>query len=398
MTAVADRGPETFLRTLRSAVSGTVRSPRKRGRIKGGWGTGQVVLIAVVVALNLLGLAMVLSASSVSSLYDGTDTWYHFRRQGTWIGLGTIALITMRSIDYQLLRKLIPVAVGGTVLLLVVVLIPGIGVEAKGATRWIGMGPIAFQPTELLKITMVLYTADLLDRRQHHLASPAKTLVPVLSVFGACAFLVLIQPDLGTVIVAGGITLAVLFAGGVALGPLAATSAVGGGLALTLAMTAEYRRNRLLAFLDPWDDPLNTGYQTIQSLVGVANGGITGVGIGEGRSKWGYLPEAHTDFIYAVVGEEMGFVGSVLVLALFASLAVVGIRIALRAPDRFGTLTAIGIVAWLILQALVNIGTVVGVLPITGVPLPFVSFGGTSLLVGMAAVGMLLNIGRQGQA
>ena len=192
--------------------------------------------------------------------------------------------------------------------------------------------------------------------------------------------------------------MAVLFAGGVQLAPLFATTLAGGALAMTLAMTEGYRRNRLLAFLDPWEDPLNTGYQTIQSLVGVASGGVTGVGLGEGRAKWGYLPEAHTDFIYAVVGEEMGFIGSVMVLALFATLAAVGVRIALRAPDRFGTLVAIGIVVWLVLQALVNVGTVVGVLPITGLPLPFVSFGGTSLVVGMAAIGLLLNIGRQGSA
>ena len=341
---------------------------------------------------------MVLSASSVSSLYDGTDTWYHFRRQGTWIALGTISLLTFRLVDYQILRRLVPVALGGTILLLMAVLVPGIGVEAKGATRWIGLGPIAFQPTELLKITMVLYTADLLDKRDNALHLAGRSLVPVLIVFSGCGVLVLMQPDLGTVIVVGGITIGVLFAGGVALGPLLGASAVGGGLALVLAMTADYRRDRLLAFLDPWEDPLNTGYQTIQSLVGVANGGMTGVGIGEGRAKWGYLPEAHTDFIYAVVGEEMGFVGSVMVLALFASLGVVGVRIALRAPDRFGMLVAIGIVVWLLLQAVVNVGTVVGVLPITGVPLPFVSFGGTSLLVGMASVGVLLNIGRQGRA
>lgn len=396
MTAISGPNAPPFLRSLKGAVSATMRTPGARQ--DGGWGTGQVVVVVVVVALNLLGLAMVLSASSVSSLYDGTDTWYHFRRQGTWIALGTIALLTFRLVDYRFLRRLVPVALGGTIILLVAVLAPGIGTEAKGATRWIGIGPIAFQPTELLKITMVMYTADLLAKREHALHLASQTLVPVLIVFSGCGILVLMQPDLGTVIVAGGITVGVLFAGGVALGPLLGASTVGGSLALILSMTADYRRDRLLAFLDPWEDPLNTGYQTIQSLVGVANGGVTGVGIGEGRAKWGYLPEAHTDFIYAVVGEEMGFVGSVMVLALFASLAVVGIRIALRAPDRFGMLVAVGIVVWMLLQAVVNVGAVVGVLPITGVPLPFVSFGGTSLLVGMASMGVLLNIGRQGRA
>lgn len=395
MTAV--QAPRTgFVKTAGRALLGTVRAPRPdRG---GAWGTAQVVVVVAVAALNLLGLAMVLSASSVSSLYEGTDTWFHFRRQATWIGLGTVALLIARSVDYQALRKLIPAALAATVVALLVVKVPGFGVEAKGATRWIAVGPVTFQPTELLKLTMVLYTADLLARREHHLDRPERTLLPVLAVFGFCGMLVMAQPDLGSLIVVGGITMAVLFAGGVRLAPLAGTMLVGGGLAMTLAMTEGYRRNRLLAFLDPWEDPLNTGYQTIQSLVGVASGGVTGVGLGEGRAKWGYLPEAHTDFIYAVVGEEMGFVGSVMVLALFATLAAVGVRIALRAPDRFGTLVAIGIVVWLVLQALVNVGTVVGLLPITGLPLPFVSFGGTSVVVGMAAIGLLLNIGRQGSA
>ncbi len=364
----------------------------------GGWGTAQIVVIVAVVALVVVGLAMVLSASSVSSLYDGTDTWFHFRRQGMWLGLGTVALLVARSIDYQHWRQLIPVALGVTLVTLLVVLVPSIGIEAKGATRWIAVGPLSFQPTELLKLTMVLYTADLLAKRERALDQPLHTIGPVLLVFAVCAFLVMLQPDLGSVIVVGGITLTMLFAGGVALGPLLGVSAAGVGLALVLTMTEAYRRDRLLAFLDPWEDPLNAGYQTIQSLVGVANGGVTGVGIGEGRAKWGYLPEAHTDFIYAVVGEEMGFVGSVMVLSLFLVVAALGIRIALRAPDRFGTLVALGIVAWLVIQALVNIGTVVGVLPITGVPLPFVSFGGTSLVAGMAAVGVMLNIGRQGEA
>ena len=395
MTAV--QAPRTgFVRTAGRALLGTVRAPRPERT--GSWGTAQVIVVVAVAALNLLGLAMVLSASSVSSLYEGTDTWFHFRRQGTWIGLGTIALLIARAVDYQALRKLIPAALVATVLALLVVKVPGFGVEAKGATRWIAVGPITFQPTELLKLTMVLYTADLLARRESHLDRPARTLLPVLAVFGFCGMLVMAQPDLGSLIVVGGITMAVLFAGGVQLAPLFSTMVVGGALAMTLAMTEGYRRNRLLAFLDPWEDPLNTGYQTIQSLVGVASGGVTGVGLGEGRAKWGYLPEAHTDFIYAVVGEEMGFIGSVMVLALFATLAAVGVRIALRAPDRFGTLVAIGIVVWLVLQALVNVGTVVGVLPITGLPLPFVSFGGTSLVVGMAAIGLLLNIGRQGSA
>ena len=395
VTGPVARTESTFRAAIR-AVSATIGASRTEPRSR--LGTGQLTLLIVVAALNLIGLAMVLSASSVTSLYQGTSTWYHFTRQGIWIALGTIAMGITWKVDYHFWRRTIPFALGVTLVMLSAVLVPGIGVAVNGSSRWIRVGPLGLQPTELLKLTMVLYTADLLARRQHQLRDPSRTLVPVLLVFAASSFLVLLQPDLGSGLVVGGVTIGVLFAGGVALGPLAGCAAVGGTLAAVLSMTEGYRRDRLLAFLDPWEDPLNTGYQTIQSMVGIASGGVTGVGVGQGRAKWGFLPESHTDFIFAVVAEEMGLVGGLLVLSLFVMIAAVGVRIALRAPDRFGMLVAIGIVIWMTLQAVVNVGAVVGVLPITGVTLPFVSFGGTSLLVGMAAVGLLLNIGRQGNA
>ncbi|MFN3217094.1 MAG: putative lipid II flippase FtsW [Acidimicrobiales bacterium] len=367
-------------------------------RDPGGWGTAQVVVIILVALLNIIGLAMVLSVSSVTATIEGNDTWYYFVRQSLWISMGTVALVVLRSIDYHIWRRFVPLALVITFAMLMAVLVPGIGLTVNGARRWLGVGPLTVQPTELFKLTMLVYTADLMARRSHVLDSPRKTLVPVLVVFGAGGALIMLQPDLGSVIVAGGITTAVLFAGGVRLAPLAGGASAGLALAAILAIAAPYRRARVMAFIDPWESPDSIGYQNIQSLVGIASGGVTGVGIGEGRVKWGYLPEAHTDFIFAVVAEEMGLVGSLLVLSLFVLIAVMGIRIALRAPDRFGTLVAIGIVVWLVTQAIVNIGAVVGVLPITGIPLPFVSFGGTSLVVGMAAVGLLLQIGRQGRA
>jgi cell division protein FtsW len=187
----------------------------------------------------------------------------------------------------------------------------------------------------------------------------------------------------------------VLFVAGVPLRPLGATVGLGAVAATALALGAGYRRARLTAFLDPWADPGNTGYQTIQSLVGIASGGLAGTGLGASRAKWGFLPYAHTDFIFAVISEELGLIGGVLVVGLFVALGVLGLRAALLAPDRFGMLVAAGITAWFLVQAFVNIGAVIGVLPITGVPLPFVSFGGSSLLVGMAAAGVLLNVARQ---
>lgn len=364
----------------------------------GGWGTAQVIVVILVALLNIIGLAMVLSVSSVTATIEGNDTWYYFVRQSLWIALGTVALVVLRSVDYHIWRRVVPLALVVTFAMLAAVLVPGVGITVNGARRWLGAGPVTVQPTELFKLTMLIYTADLMARRSHLLGDSRKTMVPVLAVFAAGALLIMVQPDLGSVIVAGGITTAVLFAGGVRLAPLAGVAATGFVIASILAVAAPYRRARLLAFIDPWESPESIGYQNIQSLVGIAGGGVTGVGIGEGRVKWGYLPEADTDFIFAVVAEEMGLVGSLLVLALFVLIAVMGIRIALRAPDRFGTLVAIGIVVWLVTQAIVNIGAVIGVLPITGIPLPFVSRGGTSLMVGMAAVGLLLQVGRQGRA
>jgi cell division protein FtsW len=205
----------------------------------------------------------------------------------------------------------------------------------------------------------------------------------------------MLQPNLGTTIILGVIVFAVLFVAGTPIKPLAVAGGVLAGLAGLLAVAAPYRMRRLMAFRDPWKDPLNTGYQTIQAQIGTANGGLWGVGLGEGRAKWGFLPFPHTDFIFAIIAEELGLLGALTVVSLFIAFGVLGIRTALRAPDRFGMLLATGVTAWILVQAFVNIGAVVGALPITGVPLPFVSFGGSSLLVLMAAAGLLLNISRQ---
>ena len=220
--------------------------------------------------------------------------------------------------------------------------------------------------------------------------------MPVLTVVGAAAFLIMLQPDLGSTIVMGAIVFSVLFVAGVPLGRLTGVFALGSAGALVLALGKTYRRNRLLAFLHPSKDPSNTTFQINQSLMGVASGRWFGVGLGESRAKWGFLPNAHTDFIFAIIAEELGLVGALLVVALFLAFAVLGIRAALQAPDRFGTLLAAGVTAWILTQAFVNIGGVVGILPITGLTLPFISFGGTSLVVTMAATGLLLNVASHG--
>ncbi|MGI8757788.1 MAG: putative lipid II flippase FtsW [Acidimicrobiales bacterium] len=356
--------------------------------------SGFVLLAALVAVLNVIGLVMVLSASSVQSLQEFGSTWNYFLKQATWLVLATVALVITAKVDYRRWRRLALPLLALSGLSLAAVLV--VGVEVNGARSWFDLGPARMQPSELAKLALLLFCADLLARRAHQLHDTRLTLRPALVVSAATASLVMLQPDLGATIVIGSIVVAVLFLAGLPLARLSGVLFVGVAGLLALAMSESYRRDRLLVFLHPTADPLNTGYQITQSLTGVASGGLFGVGLGASRAKYGFLPNAHTDFIFAIIGEELGLLGAVLVLGLFLSFAVLGVKAALRAPDRFGMLVAGGITAWVLAQALVNIGGVVGLLPITGLTLPFISFGGSSLVVTMAATGILLNIAGQG--
>jgi cell division protein FtsW len=315
-----------------------------------------------------------------------------------WLALGTVACVVVLRVDYHRWRRLATPGLLLTTVLLALVLVPGIGITVNGASRWLGYGPLSLQPSELAKLTVLLFAADLLARRAAWMDDVRLTLVPVTAVFGTIALLLMLQPNLGTTLVLGAIVCSVLWVAGTPILPLTGVGLGGLVVAAGLAMGASYRRARVTAFLHPWDDPLNTGYQNIQSLVGIANGGLTGVGIGESRAKWGFLPYAHTDFIFAIIGEELGLIGAAFVVGLFVALCVLGARAAQLAPDRFGMLLAAGITAWFGVQAFVNIGAVIGILPITGVPLPFVSYGGSSLVFSMIGAGLLLNVARQAQA
>jgi cell division protein FtsW len=255
----------------------------------------------------------------------------------------------------------------GTVGLLLLVLHPGAGTVAGGSARWIALGPVTIQPSEIAKLAVVAFAATILTRKWRTIERPMHLLVPLVPVVGVVCVLVMMQPDMGTTLIIAG---------------------------LALIMTEGYRRARFLSFLHPQADPTNRGYQLLQSLIALGSGGWLGVGLGQSRQKWMYVPNAHTDFIFSILGEELGLIGELVVLALFGGLLYAGIRIALRAPDRFGRLLAAGIVGWLGLQTLVNLGAVTGLLPVTGVPLPLVSFGGSSLVVTLAALGILVNIGR----
>jgi cell division protein FtsW len=378
-------------------VSQTIQT---KGRRLGGRPVGRrsptfVLLLALVAVLTLIGLVMVLSASSVTALYEYGSSWYHFKRQLIWVALGTTAMVVVMRVDYHRWRRFTMPLLLCSGVLMALVMVPGLGVNVNGSSRWLGYGFARIQPSELAKLAVLLFTADLLARRSDKVDDWRVTLKPVLVVSGGFAVLLMAQPNLGTTILLASIVFVMLFVSGVALKPLVASFTVAGTAAALLAVVEPYRRRRLLGFINPWKDSQNTGYQTIQSQVGIARGGITGSGLGQSRAKWGFLPFAHTDFIFAIIAEELGLIGALLVIALFVALGVAGIVTALRAPDQYGMLLATGITAWILVQAFVNVGAVVGVLPITGVPLPFVSFGGSSLVVTMAAVGLLLSVARQ---
>ncbi|MEI7622414.1 MAG: putative lipid II flippase FtsW [Actinomycetes bacterium] len=352
-------------------------------------------LWALIIALNLFGLLMILSASSVSSLYQYGSSWYQFRLQVLWFLIGCAVMFAMSRISYERLTNAMKPLLVVTAALMTAVLVPVLGVSVNGASRWIELGPLRVQPSELAKLAVIIYAADTMTRRVGQIDDWKMVLRPVAIVFSGFAALLMFQPNLGTTIILATIVLVMLFVGGVPGKALALLSGLLVAGATLFAFTEPYRFRRLMAFRDPWADPLNTGFQTIQSQIGFANGGVLGTGLGQGRAKWGFLPEAHTDFIYAIIGEELGLVGSVLIIAMFLALALFGVRTVLHARDRFGMLLATGITTWILIQAFINIGASVGVLPITGVPLPFVSAGGSSLIFTMAASGILLNIARQ---
>ena len=355
------------------------------------------VLLVLVVVLVVVGLGVTMSASSAVALSqtEAQDQWHFVKRQLVGVGLGTLALLVASRIPYRFYRKLAFPAFLLTVGLLVAVEFNGI--TEGGATRWLSVpGLTSFQPSELAKVSVVFVLAYLLERKHKLLTRFGHFIVPVGATLGIVGILVIRQPDLGTLIVIGAAAMAVIIASDtpmkfvMVLGLLAVLAAV------YLAFEADYRASRIDAFLDPYEDPSGNGYQVIQGYYALGNGGILGVGLGASRARWFYLPNAHTDFIFAIIGEETGLIGGLTVIGLFIALAVAGWVVAARAPDRFGRMVAAGVTVWLSFQALVNIGGVLGVMPITGIALPFVSYGSTALAVSMGAVGILVNIAQSG--
>jgi cell division protein FtsW len=346
----------------------------------------------------MIGLVMVLSASSVQAFKQYGTSFSYFYRQMIGVGLGVFALAFMARLDYRRLREVARPTLGLTIALLVAVLVPGIGATRGGSSRWLLIGPFSVQPSEIAKLALIVFAAHVLESKGRNLLDPVEMAVPLLPATGLITLLIMAQPDLGTTIICAGCVLAVLFLSGARLRHVALLTGAGILTVGLLGLSQSYRRDRILSFLNPWADPLNTGYHVIQGQIALGSGGLFGVGLGGSRQKWSYVPNVHTDFIYAIIGEELGLAGTILVLLLFVFFVYLGIRIARKAPDRFGFLVAGGITAWIGLQALVNMAAVSGLLPITGVPLPLISFGSSSLVVTMAGVGILLSIARRSRA
>jgi cell division protein FtsW len=345
--------------------------------------------------LVLLGLVMVLSASSVTSYASSGSAFTVVKKQALWVVIGLPAAWVAMKLPIRFYRRIGYPLLLATLLLLVAVLVPHVGLRVEGARRWIALpGGFQLQPSEPAKLALVVFGADLLTRKDKLLTRWRHLLVPLLPITLVLALLVMIEPDMGTTIVLITISCALLWVAGAPLRLFAGTGlGLGGGLAV-LAAAAPYRLARLTSFLNPFRDAQGAGYQAVQGLYALSSGGWWGLGLGASREKWFYLPNQYTDYIYAVIGEELGLIGALAVLALFAVLGYAGLRIARRCTDPFARLAAAGITAWLVSQALVNIGFVTGLLPVTGIPLPMVSFGGSSLVPTMFAVGMLASFAR----
>lgn len=351
-------------------------------------------ILTTVLAILVFGVSMVFSASYYEAGEDYGDPYYFLKRQLVWALIGLAIMLFFANLDYWKLGRLVRPMMILTVVLMVLVIIPGIGEVSHGSRRWLGLGPLNFQPSEAAKLALVIFLAQYFSGDKGLQRRFVRGVLPVLGLLALLGGLVMLQPDLGTAIVIAGTGFVMFFVSGVPLSHLAGLVAAGLPAVVLLIFSEDYRRRRFLAFLDPWKDPLGSGYHIIQGLYALGSGGLFGVGYTQSRQKYFYLPERHTDFIFAIIGEEMGFLGAMVVVLLFAVFAWRGYRVALTAPDSFSSYLAAGITSMILLQALINIGVTTSTLPITGITLPFLSFGGSSLVFSLAGIGILLNVSR----
>ena len=353
-------------------------------------------LIATIVALTLIGLIFVFSSSFAVGQQLYGDPRYFATRQLAGAGMGAIAFVVLALMDYRRLRALSPLIMALAVLGLLAVLIPGIGVEQNGARRWVQFGTALppVQPSEFTKLAVVIYIAAWLASRGDAIRHVSLGVVPFAAIVGFLGFLIMAEPDLGTAIAITCIAIAMFFLAGAAMRHILVMMAIGGGVLFSIIAVFGYGLDRFTQFVSAESDPEAGGFQILQLLIALGSGGLGGVGVGESRQKFFYVPSAHTDGVFAIIGEETGFLGAILVLALFIFLVYRGIRVAQRAPEKFGALLATGIITWIAVQAFFNIGGITRTLPLTGIPLPFISYGSSALVATMAAAGVLVSISR----
>jgi cell division protein FtsW len=353
------------------------------------------ILVITTLTLLAIGIIMVYSASAVWADYkfDG-DSFFFVKRQLLFAGVGVIAMFSIMKVDYWTWRTYSKMLLLVCFFLLIVVLIPGVGMVRNGSQSWIGVGAFSVQPSEFMKLAMIAFLAKYLSENQKDIPSFKKGLLPTLGMVMLAFGLIMLQPDLGTGAVLVGTSVIIIFVAGARISHFVGLGFLGLAGFAVLVLSAPYRIKRITSFLDPWEDPLGSGFQIIQSLLAIGPGGLLGLGLGQSRQKFFYLPEPQTDFIFAIIAEELGFIGGTFVLLLFALLLWRGVRVALGAPDLFGSFLAIGIIGMIAIQVIINIGVVTGMFPVTGITLPFLSYGGSSLTLTLMAVGVLLNISR----
>lgn len=347
---------------------------------------GDLVLAGIILSLTTFGLLMVANVSVVEAAREFGDKLYYFRLQFRWAILGIVSFLIFSKINYQIYKKFTPVLLVITIVSLILVLIPGIGIKVLGARRWLGAGPFVFQPAEMAKLSLILYLAAFLERKKSFLS-----FVITMFVF---AGLIMLEPDLGTAVILVATGFTIYFAFGA---PLLYMGLLGGaGIlgAVTMIIFSSYRRQRLMTFLNPASDPLGASYHIRQILIAIGSGGWFGLGLGRSRQKFEFLPAATTDSIFAVIAEEVGFIWSAGLIIGFFLIFWRGLRIARNSPDDFGRLLAVGLVSWIAFQTLINLSAMVAVVPLTGVPLPFISYGGSSLVLVLTGMGILMNISK----
>jgi cell division protein FtsW len=352
------------------------------------------LLFASVAALVGIGLVMIFSASSATAYAEHHDVAYYAKRQFVWLMVGLTCAYGAYRFPYHKLKRAAPYVLLASILSLALVLVPHVGLVVNGARRWIGFSALSLQPSEFAKLALVVYLAAKLSNYGDRIRSLAKGLFPLCVPVVAMAVLVLKEPDMGTASLLVMTAFAMFFGAGARLAHLGMIAIATLPPVVVTVLASSYQRARIFAFINPWRDPQNTGFHIVQSLLALGSGGLFGVGLGASRAKFFYLPEQYTDFIFSIIGEELGLIGAIAVVALFLLFAYRAIKVAMDAPDRFGFFLALGCAATIVIQAFINIGVVTSSWPVTGVPLPFISFGGSSLIVNLVAVALILNVGR----